>query len=61
MTESFSRGSCPDTRTVPELTNSCPVMIRIRVDLPAPLRPSRPVMVSVCSAVDTSSSVVMPR
>ena len=53
-----SAGTSPNTRRSPELGNSCPVMMRIRVVLPAPLRPSRPVTVPGSTVRETSSSAI---
>ena len=53
---SFSAGACPNTRMAPLVGNSSPVLIRISVVLPAPLRPSSPVTVAGSTVSETLSS-----
>src|SRR5699024_6132351 len=52
---SFSCGTCPKTRTEPEVGQSCAVITDINVVLPAPLRPSSPWILSFSKFSVTSS------
>src|SRR6266566_1744672 len=54
-------GASPNTRMAPVVGNSCPVTMRIRVVLPAPLRPSSPVTVPGSTVSETSSSAAWSR
>jgi hypothetical protein len=61
LASSFSAGTAPNTLTSPAVGNSSPVMMRSRVVLPAPLRPSSPVTVPASIVNETLSSAVWPR
>ncbi len=51
--------SMPRTEAVPSLAGERPNRILIRVDLPAPLAPTRPVTPGVISMVSRSSAVTL--
>src|ERR1700737_1596235 len=50
--------SCPATRAVPAVMGMSVVIMRIRVDFPAPLGPSRPKISSSFTKKETSSTAV---
>jgi len=51
----------PSIVAVPELAGVRPTMIRMVVDLPAPLGPRKPVTRPVAAVKETSSTAVSPR
>ena len=52
----FSETSCPHNRTVPEVGERKPVIIRMVVDLPAPLGPRKPRTSPRCTLKETEST-----